>query len=90
METNVCKHCHKVFHGKIRTLCCKDCRSVDDGQLDDIVRYLKQYPNSNTLQISEELGIHPYEILKFMEEGWLAKSEGQFCQLPDEDSNNGQ
>lgn len=83
MYTNVCKHCHKVFKSKIHTLCCKECRGEDDSQLDDIVQYLKKYPNSNALQISEELGIHPYEILKFMEEGWLAASKGSFSRLPD-------
>lgn len=83
MYTNVCKHCHKVFHSKIRTWCCKECRSKDDDQLDDIVRYLREYPNSNALQISEELGIHPYVILKYMEEGWLGKSTGHFSRLPD-------
>lgn len=82
--TNVCKHCHKVFKSKIRTLCCKECRTLDEDQLDDIVQYLKQYPNSNALQISEELGIHPYEILKFMDEGWLGTVRGEFSRLPDE------
>ena len=38
---------------------------------------------SNALQISEELGIHPYVILKFMEEGWLGESTGSFEKLPD-------
>ena len=82
--TCVCKHCHRVFKSKIRTLCCKDCRKEDEDQLDDIVKYLKMYPNSNALQISEELGIHPYEIIKFMEEGWLGKANGTFSQLPDD------
>ncbi len=81
MYTNVCKHCHKVFRSKIQTMCCKDCRDKDDEQLDDIVKYLKKYPNSNALQISEELGIHPFTILKFLEEGWLEKSNGTFNQL---------
>ncbi len=81
MYTNVCKHCHKVFKSKIHTMCCKECRSVDDSQLDDIVSYLKLYPNSNALQISEELGIHPYEIIKFMDEGWLKESNGKFSKM---------
>ena len=83
LYTNVCKHCHKVFKAKIRTLCCKDCRGEDEDKLEDIVRYLKQYPNSNALQISEELGIHPYVIIKFMEEGWLGESSGTFSRLED-------
>ncbi len=81
MYTNVCKHCHKVFKSKISTLCCRECRDQDDDQLDDIVKYLREYPNSNALQISEELGIHPYEIIKFMEEGWLTESKGEFHQI---------
>ena len=72
-----------TLRSKIRTLCCKDCRAEDEDQLDDIVKYLKEYPNSNALQISEELGIHPYVILKFMEEGWLGESTGSFEKLPD-------
>ena len=73
----------KFFKSKIRTLCCRDCRSVDDSLrwLDDIVAYLKLYPNSNALQISEELGIHPYEIIKFMDEGWLNTVNGKFSRL---------
>ena len=76
---------HAVLKSKIRTLCCKECRELEEDQLDDIVQYLKKYPNSNALQISEELGIHPYEILKFMEEGWLGTVQGEFSRLPDEE-----
>ncbi len=81
--TNVCKHCHTVFKSKIRTMCCKNCRSEDSDILDDIVQYLKLYPNSNALQISEELGVHPYVIVKYIDEGWLGKAYGKFCKLPD-------
>ena len=60
-----------------------DDTQLDDSQLDDIVAYLKLYPNSNALQISEELGIHPYEIIKFMDEGWLNTVNGKFSRLED-------
>lgn len=85
MFTTVCKHCHKVFRAPIRTLCCKDCRSKDENNFDDIEQYLKMYPNSNAMQISEELGINAYVILKYMEEGRLLVSRGTFSRLSDED-----
>ena len=37
MYTNVCKHCHKVFHSKIRTWCCKECRNIDDDHVADLL-----------------------------------------------------
>ena len=83
--TNVCKHCHKVFKSKIRTLCCKECRSVDDSQLDDIVAYLRMYPNSNALQKSEQLGIHPKHRIKFMDERCLNTVNGTFSRLEDDE-----
>jgi len=55
---------------------------LEESQLDDIVAYLREYPNSNALQIAEELGIHPYEIVKYMEEGWLNPVKGKFEKLP--------
>lgn len=85
MFTGVCKHCHKVFLAPIRTLCCKECRSLDENQFDDIEAYLKLYPNSNALQISEELGIHVYVILKYMEEGRLLVSRGTFSRLDEKE-----
>ena len=60
----------------IYTNVCKHCHKV-------FVAYLKLYPNSNALQISEELGIHPYEIIKFMDEGWLNTVNGKFSRLED-------
>lgn len=81
--TNVCKHCKTVFKSKIRTFCCKSCRSLDNNQFDDIETYLKLYPNSNAIQISEELGISVYEILKFIQEGRLLTVHGTFSQIND-------
>ncbi len=83
MHTSVCKHCKKVFKSKIRTMCCNDCRHLDENKFDAIVEYLKLYPNSNALQISEELGIEAYEIVKYMDEGRLLRSGGEFSQLED-------
>lgn len=70
-----------MFKSKIRTCCCKNCRKLDENQFDDIEQYLRLYPNSNALQISEELGIEAYEVLKYVEEGRLLVSKGKFEKL---------
>lgn len=81
MYTNVCKHCHKTFQSRIKTYSCKACKSRDENHFDEIEEYLRKYPNSNALQISEELGIMAYEVLKYQEEGRLCKVKGTFSRL---------
>ena len=81
MYTNVCKHCHNVFQSKFKTYSCKECKEIDYSQFDDIEAYLKEFPNSNALQISETLGITAYEVLSFIKEGRLNMSKGVFSKL---------
>ncbi len=83
MYTNVCKHCHKVFSSRFKTYACEDCKQVDADHFDDIEAYLKEYPNSNALQISEALGITAFEILNYLKEGRLNVSRGHFEKLSD-------
>lgn len=81
MYTNVCKHCTKVFQSKFKTYFCKECKEIDNSQFDDIEAYLKEFPNSNALQIAESLGITVYEVLSYMKEGRLNMTRGIFSKL---------
>lgn len=81
MYTNVCKHCHKVFQSRIKMYSCKACKAEDENHFDEIEEYLKKFPNSNALQISEELGITAYEVLKYQQEGRLCQVRGKFSKL---------
>ncbi len=81
MYTNVCKHCCKVFQSRFKTYYCENCKEIDFNQFDDIENYLKEYPNSNALQISENLGITAYEVLAYLKEGRLNISKGTFSKL---------
>lgn len=83
MYTNVCKHCHKVFLSKFKSYSCEDCRTVNDKHFDDIENYLKEFPNSNALQIADALGISAYEVVNFINEGRLSVSRGKLSKLPD-------
>ena len=83
MYTNVCKHCHKMFKSRLKAYSCEECKEIDKDHFDDIESYLKEYPNSNALQISEALGITAFEVLNYVKEGRLNMSRGHFEQLPD-------
>lgn len=83
MYTNMCKHCHKVFISRLKAYSCENCKTIDGDHFDDIEAYLKEYPNSNALQISEALGITAFEVLNYLKEGRLNYSRGQFEKLPE-------
>lgn len=83
MYTNVCKHCRKVFRSRFKAYACEACKQIDNDHFDDIEAYLKEYPNSNALQISEALGITAFEVLHYLKEGRLNISRGRFERLPD-------
>ena len=83
MYTNVCKHCQKVFNSRLKAYSCEACKQIDSDHFDDIVEYLKEYPNSNALQISEALGITAFEVLNYLKEGILNIAKGRFERLSD-------
>lgn len=83
MYTNICKHCRKVFRSRFKAYSCEECKKIDSDHFDDIEAYLKEYPNSNALQISEALGITAFEVLNYLKEGRLNISHGKFDRIPD-------
>ena len=81
MYTNICKHCRKVFKSRVKQYTCGACENTDNLFFDAIYNYLKKYPNSNAIQISEALGISSYEVIQYMREGRLSVSRGRFEKL---------
>lgn len=85
MYTNYCKHCHKEFKSRFKSYSCSECKSMDEDFFDEIEAYLKEFPNSNALQISEALGITAYQVLSYLKEGRLNISRGRFERISDDD-----
>lgn len=83
MHVNVCKHCFKTFRSVTPKGFCPDCESLDVSEFERIEAYLKEYPNSNALQISESLGIDVFSVVSFLKEGRLVITRGKFSQLED-------
>lgn len=84
MYTNICKHCLKQFKSRTSSFTCNECKLKDEDYFDMIEVYLKEYPNSNALQVSEALGITAYQVLNYLKEGRLNINRGYFEQI-DED-----
>ncbi|MBQ9767706.1 MAG: MerR family transcriptional regulator [Lachnospiraceae bacterium] len=81
MKLNRCKYCGEMFQSPHTAVVCKDCRIIDEALFTSIEEYLKKYPNSNAIQISEGLEISVYEIIRFIDEGRLQFSKGKFERL---------
>jgi hypothetical protein len=84
MYTNLCKHCHKQFKSRFKAYSCNECRKKDEDYFNEIEAYLREYPNSNAIQISEALGITAYQVLNYLKEGRLNISKGRFERLDDD------
>ena len=81
MKLNRCKYCDCVFQSPDTRVVCNACRPIDEALFSSIEEYLKKYPNSNAIQISDGLGINVYEIIRFIDEGRLQFSKGKFERL---------
>lgn len=77
----VCKHCGMEYEGFKGTCTCEKCNDIDNMIFSQIRVYLRKYPNSNAVQISEALGINVNIILKYIEEGRLFFGGGSFSKI---------
>ncbi len=70
-----CKKCGKVFTF-VRSPICRDCEEIEEASFETVRVYLKENPNKNLETVSEETGVSPKKILKYIKEGRLIISQG--------------
>ncbi|MCR4720377.1 MAG: hypothetical protein K5655_01490 [Lachnospiraceae bacterium] len=63
------------------TSTCENCKEIDKEIFEKIKNYLVEYPNSNTIQVAEGLGIRASLILKYVDDGDLVVTKGHFESL---------
>lgn len=81
MKQNRCHYCRKLFQSATGRSVCDTCSAIDDILFGRIEAYLKKYPNSNALQISEGLDIPIVSVIRYMDEGRLMVAKGRFERL---------
>lgn len=84
MYTSVCKHCKKIFKSPVRTQSCSSCKHIDKDSFEEIINYLKKYPNSNAMQISQAMDIPLTTIIQFIDEGYLTPTKGKFERITED------
>lgn len=73
-----CKICKKAFPSLKKAFCCPECRDADEKLFALIEEYLKVFPNSNAIEISNALNIKTELIVSYIDEGRLTYSRGHF------------
>lgn len=76
-----CKYCGRTFQSTYSRTFCKECEDVEEILFSRIEEYLKKFPNSNALQISEGLDVPIFMVLRYIDEGRLLFSRGTFEKL---------
>lgn len=76
-----CKICKKAFPSLTKVFSCPECRDADEKLFSLIEEYLKVYPNSNAIEISNALNIKTELIVSYIDEGRLTYSRGHFEKL---------
>lgn len=78
MVTCCCRFCGKIFLSHSKKSTCKGCQKLEDAEFEKIKDYLLAHPNSNAIDISEDLDMSPLDIIRYIDEGRLSISKGSF------------
>ena len=80
-EVYTCRHCKKLFTSSVKRKVCEECAKKEEELFVRIKDYLRQYPNSNAMQIAEGLGINVMSVLYFIDEGRLSMVDVKLFRL---------
>ena len=69
-----CRICKKAFPSLTKVFSCQECRDADEKLFALIEEYLKVYPNSNAIEISNALNIKTELIISYIDEGRLTEA----------------
>lgn len=83
LKLHTCRICGFSYYSRSNSNICDDCAKKAEFMYQEITAYLRRFPNSNAMQISEALHIPAYDVLTFLENGSLERSRGTLSPLPD-------
>ncbi len=74
MELKNCKKCGRLHNGTGKI--CSECLKKEEEKFNLVKSYLKEYPDSSLIKVSDETGVTVAEIERFLREGRLQVTTG--------------
>ncbi len=73
-EIRYCKSCKKMFQYVTGPMLCPVCKKKDDEEFDKVRKFLRDYPGANMREVSDNTGVSPNKISRWLREERLEVS----------------
>ncbi len=75
-EIRYCKNCRKMFQYVTGIQLCPVCKQIDEEEYEKVRTFLRDFPGANMKEVSENTGVSPNKINRWLREERLEVSEG--------------
>jgi len=80
-EIKYCKECRKIFQYVSGPVLCPVCRKRDEEDFEKVRKFLRDYPGANMQEVSDNTGVSPAKISRWLKEERLEVSENSLVAL---------
>ena len=74
-EIRYCKICRKIFQYVSGPVYCPACRKLDDEEFEKVRTFLRDFPGANIREVTENTGVSPTKISRWLKEERLEVSD---------------
>jgi len=74
-EIKYCRECRKIFHYVSGPVLCPVCRKIDEEECEKVRKFLREFPGANMQEVSDNTGVSPVKISRWLKEERLEVSE---------------
>lgn len=75
-EIRYCKNCRKMFQYVSGDQLCPVCKKIDEEEYEKVRAFLRDFPGANMKEVSDNTGVSPNKINRWLKEERLEVSEG--------------
>ena len=73
-EIKYCRDCRRIFQYTSGPVLCAVCRRIDEEEYDKVRTFLRDFPGANMKEVSDNTGVSPNKISRWLKEERLEVS----------------